>query len=259
MKSRLLAGTAGVVLLGLAGPAMADPDGWYGALDLGYHWQGDFVLESEGLAPDGDPYAFDFATDPSWAGFVRLGYRFNPNWRVELEGGYRPGDLTSAVSPDARTPPTSVALCTPGVIRGPTTPCGGPEGSVDQWSLMGNLIWDMGDDDWRLRPFVGVGAGFNRVSVDSLGQFSTSPAGPSPANLQIDDEDTGFAWQVLGGFAWALSDRLNLDLTARYMKTSDVSFESISTSSATGFVPGSFEGDFEDSSVSIGLRWAFGQ
>jgi OOP family OmpA-OmpF porin len=117
MNRRLLAGTAGAVLLGLAGPAMADPDGWYGAVDLGYHWQGDFVLESENNAPDNAPYQFDFATDPDWAGFARLGYRFSPNWRAELEGGYRPGDLVSALSPEPRTPPTSVALCTPGCGR----------------------------------------------------------------------------------------------------------------------------------------------
>ena len=93
MRSRLLAGTASVVLLGLAGPAMADPDGWYGALDLGYHWQEDLGTFSEGNAPDGGPYNFNWSTESTWAGFARLGYRFNPNWRVELEGGYRPGDI----------------------------------------------------------------------------------------------------------------------------------------------------------------------
>ena len=97
MNRRLLAGTAGAVLLGLAGPAMADPDGWYGAVDLGYHTMDDFGTNSEANAPDGGPYNFNWGTEDTWAGFVRLGYRFNPNWRVELEGGYRPGDIESAI------------------------------------------------------------------------------------------------------------------------------------------------------------------
>src|SRR5690606_23394587 len=113
--------------------------------------------------------------------------------------------------------------------------------SIDQWSLMGNVIWDFGDEDWALRPFVGVGAGVNRVSVDALGQFSTSPPGAaSPANLQVDDSDQALAWQVLAGFAWALTDRLSLDMTARYMQTREVSFDSVSSSADPAWNPGAF-------------------
>ena len=38
---------------------------------------------------------WNFGVNDSWAAFARLGYRFNPNWRVELEGGS--GELTDRV------------------------------------------------------------------------------------------------------------------------------------------------------------------
>ena len=83
MKVKLLAGVAMAGLFA-AGAASADPNGWYGAIDAGYH-----MADAETAA------GFDIEVDDDWAGFARLGYRFTPNWRVELEGGYRPGEVES--------------------------------------------------------------------------------------------------------------------------------------------------------------------
>src|SRR5690606_36804523 len=82
MKIKLL---AGVAMAGrfTAGAANADPNGWYGAIDAGCHTTE--VETNRGID--------EFEVDDDWAGFARLGYRFTENWRVELEGGYRPGEL----------------------------------------------------------------------------------------------------------------------------------------------------------------------
>src|SRR5690606_37769055 len=82
VKTLILATSAAGALALSAGAASADPNGWYGAIDAGYH-----MAEAETSA------GFDVEIDDDWAGFARLGYRFTPNWRVELEGGYRPGEI----------------------------------------------------------------------------------------------------------------------------------------------------------------------
>ena len=49
------------------------------------------------------------------------------NWRVELEGGYRKGDISSIRGASARAQP--YALCTANVIRTAAAPaCGSPGG-----------------------------------------------------------------------------------------------------------------------------------
>ncbi|MFN3560149.1 MAG: outer membrane beta-barrel protein, partial [Brevundimonas sp.] len=96
MKVKLLAGVA-IAGLFAAGAASAEPNGWYGAIDAGYHTIGDIETVSQTTGPQ-----FDFEVDDSWAGFARLGYRFNENWRVELEGGYRDSnDIESVTNPNA--------------------------------------------------------------------------------------------------------------------------------------------------------------
>ncbi|RZI98357.1 MAG: cell envelope biogenesis protein OmpA, partial [Brevundimonas sp.] len=87
MKVKLLASVATAGLLA-AGAAAAEPNGWYGAIDAGYHTLGDVETRSQTTGA-----LFDIGTEGDWAAFARLGYRFDQNWRVELEGGYRQNDI----------------------------------------------------------------------------------------------------------------------------------------------------------------------
>ena len=88
MKTLVLASSAAAALALSAGAASAEPDGWYGAIDAGYQWIEPINIESEANGAN-----FNIDVNDGWAAFARLGYRFNPNWRVELEGGYRSGDI----------------------------------------------------------------------------------------------------------------------------------------------------------------------
>ena len=177
MKLKWMAGVAAAAMFA-AGAAQAEPDGWYGAIDLGYHWPD----AEAGFVGFGTA---DFDLENSWTGFARLGYRFNPNWRFELEGGYRPGDSEE-----------------PGVL-----------GEVKVWSVMGNIIWDFMPDS-QFSPFIGVGAGWARTSADLL---------DAPAVI-VDDTDSDFAWQALAGFSWELGERTNLDFTYRYFDGGEPEF-----------------------------------
>src|SRR5690606_23051297 len=94
MKLKLLAGAALAAVVAASG-ASAQDTGWYGAVNLGYHWPEGIEADSSVNAANQAPYQWDFNQEEDWAGFARLGYQITPHWRVELEGGYRPGDLES--------------------------------------------------------------------------------------------------------------------------------------------------------------------
>src|SRR5690606_1222222 len=89
MKVKLLASVAAVGVLA-AGAVSAQPSsGWYGAIDAGAHWADDVEAQSE-LGPQWD---IEASPNGGWTALGRIGYRINPNWRMELEGGYRSGDI----------------------------------------------------------------------------------------------------------------------------------------------------------------------
>ena len=255
MKFKLLAGAALAAVFAASG-ASAQEVGWYGAVDLGYHWPDGIDGESSNNAAGGSPYNWTFNQEEDWTGFARLGYQLNEHWRVELEGGYRPGDIESIRGGSNNS---ILGLCTPGVVRSAAAPnCGAASGDITSWTLMGNVIYDIAPGA-VINPFVGAGIGINHVKVDSVGQFSSvtgayTAANPSIQNLSIDDDDTALAWQLIAGLAWRATDRLNVDLTYRYLGGTDLDFAS---TGSHALQPGVFTGEYNDQSVTVGLRYSF--
>ena len=238
MKTLLLASVAATGLL-TAGAASAEPNGWYGAIDAGYQWMDDINAESS--TTNGN---WNYEMNDGWAAFARLGYRFNPNWRVELEGGYRSGDVgrVRAISGNGGVCNTSPAVGA----------CNSPEGDIESMTLMANVIYDFGYEAWGVRPFVGLGAGVNHVKTDISGNLRDNRA----AGFVADDSSTKFAAQAIAGLAWAVGDRTNIDLTYRYL-TGDASW--FSRTSGTGTQFGQWDGDYDQShTVTLGLRYSFG-
>ncbi|MBY0396997.1 MAG: OmpA family protein, partial [Thermoleophilia bacterium] len=221
-----------------AGAASADPLGWYGAIDAGMH-----KAEASGFELGGTSFENEFELAEDWAAFGRLGYRFDQNWRVELEGGYRGADI-DRVDRLGGTP--LAQICQPSPLGACTT----PDGTIDAATLMVNTIYDFGDDSWGIRPFIGVGAGVARINTDFVGTRGANRA----IAIGADDSSTKLAAQALAGVSLALGERLDLDLTYRYLKSS---FEFDTFTSAAPDL-GSFEGPYEDQSLTLGLRWAFG-
>ena len=253
MKFKLLAGAAIAAVCVATGASAADT-GWYGAVDMGYHWPDSFSLSSSNNSANGNPYEWNLAQKEDWAGFARLGYRVSNNWRVELEGGYRAGDVNSFRGGANQA---ITGLCAPGVIRTAASPnCGAPTGSVQVWSLMGNVLYDFMPDS-TINPFVGAGLGVNQIKVDGLlGQFSTvtgaiSAANPAYQNLAISKSDTTIAYQLIAGLAWKATDRLDVDLTYRYLGGADSSFKS---TGSHALQPGEFKGAYRDGAATVGLR-----
>ena len=226
MKVKLL---AGVAMAGLftAGVANAEPNGWYGAIDAGYHTIGTIETIDQPGAPFGPQ--FDFEVEDDWAAFARLGYRFDQNWRVELEGGYRSNDIESVDNPNAGIP-TGVCQVGPAAAA-----CTLPDGEISAATLMVNMIYDFGSEGDALRPFIGMGAGLNRVNTEFLGTLG----GNRTVGVGADDSSTELAAQFLGGLAFAISDRAHLDLTYRYLM-SNMEFASFTSVTASNPGPVSY-------------------
>ena len=240
MKVKLLAGVAMAGLFA-AGAASAEPNGWYGAIDAGYHTVGEIETISTTTGP-----GLTHEIEDSWAGFARLGYRFNENWRVELEGGHRSAGEIESIT-NSVTGAAAVCNAVPAV-----GPCLIPDGEIFSTTLMANVIYDFGDASWSLRPFVGIGAGVNLVDT----QFIGARAAPRTTAVGADDSSTELAAQGIAGLAWAISDRAHLDLTYRYL-VSNFGFNTFSNPAAGGIGP--YEGRYDDShTLSLGLRYAFG-
>ncbi|MDB5449943.1 MAG: OmpA family protein, partial [Phenylobacterium sp.] len=257
MKFKLLAGAALAAVFTASGAAAQV--GWYGAVDLGYHWPEGIEATSANNAPNGAPYSWKFNQQDDWAGFARLGYQLSDHWRVELEAGYRSGNIDTVRGGSNQQ---IAGLCTPGVIRTAAAPnCGSPSGDLKSWTVMGNVLYDFLPNS-AINPFVGAGVGVNHLNVKVDGQFSNVPnltaatlaTNPAVQNLHIDDSDTAFAWQLIAGVAWKATDRLNVDLTYRYLGGSDLSFAS---TGSNALQPGAFSGEYRDQSVTVGLRYSF--
>ncbi|WP_254607479.1 outer membrane protein, partial [Brevundimonas vesicularis] len=242
MKTFVLASSAAAALALSAGAASAEPNGWYGAIDAGYHMIDDINAESSTTGAN-----WNWEVNDGWAAFARLGYRFNPNWRVELEGGYRSGDIGTV-----RAVTGTQGLCN---LTPATGGCFSPEGDIESATLMANVIYDFGFEYWGVRPFVGLGAGVNRVDTNTIGALRANRL----ATFAADDTSTKFAAQAIAGLAWAISDRANIDLTYRYL-TGDANFASTTAGTGVGATQfGEWDGDYDQShTVTLGLRYSFG-
>ncbi len=239
LKNIILASSAAAAMAMSANAASAEPDGFYGAVDAGYHIIEDINVES---STNGSNWNVEL--NDGWAAFGRVGYRFNPNWRFELEGGYRSGDVGTV---RAVSGPQGVCNFTPA-----TGPCFSPEGDMNSITLMANVIYDIGGEYWGIRPFVGVGLGVNRVETEFTGNLRQNRG----TSFVADENATNFAAQAIAGLAYAVGDRANIDLTYRYL-TGDTEFATFSSGTGQDF--GEFAGEYDQShTVTLGLRYAFG-
>ena len=182
--------------------------------------QGPYVAVDAGYhfprdIPTGSFNSPDASLHNGWMVDERLGYRVNPSWRVEIEGAYRSSRIENL----------------------------GANGYFRTYSAMANLIWDLLPTS-KVHPFIGGGAGANFPRLQE--QFGAGTA--------LGSRDPKFAWQALGGFTFAASERVNLDLTYRYF---DGGKANVNCSGACPATPIQF-GHYRDHSLTVGLRYALG-
>jgi outer membrane receptor for ferric coprogen and ferric-rhodotorulic acid len=257
------------------------PESWYIALDAGAHLPQDLHAEASGVSLDGiTPVAWDFELNPQAALAGRLGYRFAPSFRGELEVGYRPsviGDIGGGTA-------APFGVCgAVGSSEGIPFDCDNATGNVDDWSLMTNIIYDIPLSSKTFAPFIGLGAGVSRHSVGFGGKME-GVGGDGPWQLRFDIPDccsfvfpdsqrtaaefiggqstkVSFAWQATAGISARLSDRLSIDLAYRYYSVPSMKWTSRNVDPAGGGltpVVGNFKARYSTSIVTVGVRWALG-
>ena len=191
MKTALLGGAALAAVLAAGSGAQAAgfdflnmdvvsppaPNGFYVGIDGGWHqlYNNGITTHSSGLDATGNEFGWKLGEvhNGGWAAFGRIGYQFTPNYRVELEGGYRDLQTRSFIGSADRYPP--IGLC----AAGSTTTCDAPHGHFNVSTYMANGIYDF-MPQYIIHPFFGGGLGVARAEVGQYGQFANVPRARRP-------------------------------------------------------------------------------
>lgn len=204
MISRVAAVLLVVATLGTV-PALAAEGRPYASVTAGVT-----ALSESDFREEGETITAEF--DAGYNVGVALGYDFGPG-RVETEIAYRSNEFddVSYLGMDFSADGTFSAL-----------------------SFMVNGYLDYKNES-AVTPFVTAGLGVARVDVEDV-----SVEGISVGSA----DDTVFAYQLGAGLGIALNKQLSLDLSYKYLATSDPEFE------------GS-EAEYDSHNINVGLRFSF--
>jgi len=144
--------------------------------------------------------------DTGWTAGAALGFRAFDMFRLEGHASFRRADID-------------------------TVSVGGIE-TADGWAgtaaFLGNAYFDI-PIPFPVKPYVGGGAGVAIFSADVDGNA-----------VDVDDDDTEFAWNVMGGLLWPVWRHLELDARYRYITSDDPSIDADLLGLGTGQVKAEF-------------------
>ncbi len=165
------------LLLGVSTPAIAQDSNYYisgaGGLSILHDSDVSSNLNSE----------IDY--DNGFAGVAALGYKFDNDFRVEGEYGYRSNDVESTQQSSSAT------------------------GEASAHSFMINVVYDY-ENDSRFTPYVGVGAGIARVDLDNVTNVN---------GVTVNNDSTEGAFQGILGVSYAINPRFDFFASYRYFTT----------------------------------------
>lgn len=130
---------------------------------------------------------------------VGVGYRFGQGLRADLTFNWRPNaDYKSSVSDRFGNVGSSTA-------------------DVSVLTGLVNVYYDI-PTGGALRPFVGAGIGFSRNHISDISYTLNGGA----LDREQSETKTNFAWALTAGAAYAVTDKMLLDLAYRYVDVGDV-------------------------------------
>lgn len=218
----LLASTAALVAV----PAQAREGQFYVGLDAGLSVGSDATADVAVVDPPAPGVAA--TTSNGYDIDAVAGYDFGA-FRLEAEVSYKRNDYDSIT---IRNP-----LLIPGVPAGTMVTS---DDFISTKSAMVNALVEFGDDD-GFQGFAGVGIGVAEID----GPISVTGVG-----LLVDESSTDFAYQILVGGRYAISENIDIGLHYKYLRAEE--FE-IDTVQGTPFVF-----DYRTHSVLAGVRYNFG-
>ena len=234
-KSTLLIGSAlATVMAAGATTADAASPGWYVSGSVGANWVDDDSFAtpfsfSRFYTTSATTLAGNIDYDTGWALMGAVGYRFAEPWRVELEFSSRWNDLSSHFS---------------GSIYSASI-----TGDVQTTALMANVAYDLNIAE-RLNLTLGGGVGYGWVdySANFAASFTTAFSTTTYTTRgSFSDDDSGFAYQLIAGLDFEVSDTTDLFVEYRYFGVNDDS-----NSLLNGI------DDYNASTVLVGVRASLG-
>lgn len=121
---------------------------------------------------------------------------------------------------------------------------------IDAWSALANVYADLGNFHGII-PYVGAGAGVSYLTTSSVESSNKDASGPNPAG----DSKWNFAWALMAGVEYPVSDRLSLDLGYRYLSLGDAQTGYVTDSNVPAASTRMEYNDITAHEVRIGLRY----
>jgi opacity protein-like surface antigen len=223
---------AGAAAAAIAVPAQAD--GPYIGIEGGVSFKDQVKVEVRPDDATGDD-AFTRAavgrTKMGVDGDVILGYDFGA-FRLEAEGGYKNNKYRGLAVFNNAILPTGVTVPSGTVVDN--------ERDLEIWSGMVNALVEIGSED-SFQIYGGGGAGVARLEL---------PVVVANVGTLVDDKQTDFAWQLIGGVKFPVTDRIDLGVKYRYFNIDDFRL--------TGTNGSDLSADYSAHSVLASLVFNFG-
>jgi opacity protein-like surface antigen len=195
-----------------------------------------------------------------------FGYQFNNWFRADVTEEYRGGSrfqtLEVLEEPNVVAPNTSTQQYADFY-----------RADLSSWVTMFNGYVDLGT--WsRITPYLGAGVGFaynNLSGLTDTGYAYSNGVQSTTGGYANDHGKWNFAWSLMAGLSFDVTQNLKLDLGYRYLdygKFTSGGLHCLDTSSSSGFSAGACGGssytiqskhDLASNDVRIGLRWMIGE
>ncbi len=248
-------------------PPQAEFSGWYLRGDVGIGINANtpnLVNTPDPIATAGAGYytgtpteSFNNSTISAAMNFdLGVGYQFN-NWlRFDVTGEYRGGSQFQSLY---------VLNDSGNTGTGPTQLADFYRGSISSMVGLVNGYVDMGTW-WGITPYVGGGVGLARNTLSGMtdqGEVTFTATGTGPSGGYFSDgSKTNFAWALMAGLDFNVTQNLKLELGYRYL---DLGKFGSGASNCLGTCGGgvanyvSSKNDLAYNDFRIGLRWMIGE
>jgi outer membrane protein OmpA-like peptidoglycan-associated protein len=227
MSRILLAGTA------LAAALVAHPSNaqFYIGAAGGLTQTRDFSGPDVGTLARANDHKIEF--DRGWVGSLSAGYKFDYGMRVEGEIAQRRSNVDSVTGFGASEDAS---------------------GRLRVNSAMLNAIYELNTGS-AFMPYIGAGFGRAQLRLSDV----RDPVNAT-INRNYSGNDSVWAYQIVGGLAYALTPEIALTADYRYFAgLGNVSYSSAGTNAPVGNNPGRVgDADLRNHSVLVGLRYTFG-
>jgi OOP family OmpA-OmpF porin len=195
-----------------------------------------FPTKNTSLMPGLFGSDFNIRQDLGYDGQISVGYALGNGWRFELEGSFGRGDIDR--------------------VSGTAFPATA-SGSIRNWGLMTNALFDLDVGSPYVYPYLGLGVGYQSTHLSSFNLTRTDRSYALSASGDIG----GFAAQAIAGVSFPIPNMPGLSIIADYRLMDILGGGKFSGTSSIGGGPpvaGSikFHNQFNQS-VMLGVRYAF--